>query len=210
MLCENGFLMRKIPPESQNDFPSGESLSGKLLLAMPGMGDPRFHKAVILICAHDKNGAMGLVVNHALPGLVFSELLKQLGISSEINIEFSSKDMTVMCGGPVDNSRGFLLHSNDFKQTDTVKVDENLSVTGTIEALQRVAHGQGPQKALFILGYAGWGSGQLEQEIANNAWLVLDCDLSVVFHYKADEKWSMALKNFGLDPAMLTTYSGTA
>lgn len=185
-------------------------LVGKLLIAMPNMGDPRFHKAVIFMCAHDKNGAMGLVINHTLPGLEFENLLEQLGITSDIEIKLDALSLPVMSGGPVEAARGFLLHSNDFEQNDTVKIDDAYYVTGTIDALKAVAEGDGPDQALFILGYAGWSSGQLDQEIQQNAWLVVDPDPDIIFKTVPDEKWTMAAKKLGIDPAMLSGDAGRA
>lgn len=184
-------------------------LTGKLLLAMPTMGDPRFHKAVIFMCAHDENGAMGLVINHVLPGVEFPQLLEQLGIASDINVNFSSS-VPVMAGGPVESARGFLLHSGDYKRKDTVTIDDAYGVTGTIEALREIARGQGPGKLLFILGYAGWGAGQLDREIQDNSWLVVDADPAIIFHAQADEKWKLAVGKLGIDPAMLSGEAGRA
>ena len=115
-----------------------------------------------------------------------------------------------MNGGPVDNSRGFLLHSSEFKQDNTIYIHDDFSVTGTLDALEDVAQGKGPDKALFILGYAGWTPGQLEQELQQNAWLVLDPDPSLVFHGNTDEKWDLAVGRLGIDPAMLSGHAGRA
>lgn len=185
-------------------------LTGKLLLAMPGMGDLRFHKAVIFICAHDENGAMGLVVNHTLPGLEFGQLLKQLGISSNIELPLNDLSVPVLSGGPVEAARGFLLHSGEFNQTDTIKIDDHYSVTGTVDALKEVATGKGPEKMLFILGYAGWSPGQLDDEIQNNSWLVVDPDPGLIFEALPDEKWDMAIAKLGIDPGMLSGEAGRA
>ncbi len=182
-------------------------LTGRLLLAMPAMGDPRFHKAVIYLCAHDENGAMGLVINHTLPGVDLSQLLAQLNIKPE---ESKAPDTVVMSGGPVETARGFVLHSNDFGQADTIKIDDDFSVTGTIDALKAIAGGSGPDKMLFILGYAGWGSGQLDQEIQENAWLVADPDPELIFKAAPEEKWVKAIKKLGVDPAMLSGDAGRA
>lgn len=185
-------------------------LAGKLLLAMPMMGDPRFHRAVIYMCAHDANGAMGLVINHALPGMEFEDLIEQLGIASDIEIKLVPSSVPVMSGGPVEAARGFLLHSNDFVQPDTIKIDSSCSVTGTVEALKFVVRGEGPGQMLFILGYAGWGKGQLEREIQDNAWLVVDPDPQIIFHPEVDEKWTLAVQKLGFDPAMLSAEAGRA
>lgn len=186
----------------------GEYLAGKLLLAMPTLGDPRFHRAVILLCAHDENGAMGLVVNHILPGMEFEELLTQLKITSDIKIDPAS--LPVFCGGPVDGSRGFLLHSNDFTQSDTIKIGQDFSVTGTVEALKSIAKGQGPEDLLFILGYAGWSAGQLEQEIRANSWLVCDAAHEIIFEPDPEKKWERATRKMGIDPALLSMETGQA
>ncbi len=185
-------------------------LKGKLLLAMPSMGDPRFERAVIFMCAHDSKGAMGLVINRTMPNVEFSDLIKQLKIESDIKINFEKLDLPVLCGGPVESARGFLLHSNDFMRHDTMNVDSSFGVTGTVDALKDVACGEGPEDLLFILGYAGWTAGQLDAEIQQNAWLVIDADPSLIFSGSADEKWSRAVKTLGIDPSMLSSSAGRA
>lgn len=186
------------------------SLTGKLLLAMPGLGDPRFYRAVIFMCAHDEKGAMGLVINHVLPGVEFKSLLDQLNISSDIKIDMRKPSTPVMAGGPVEGSRGFILHSREFRSKDTVSVSDFYSVTGTVEALKAVATGHGPEHMLFILGYAGWGPGQLDQEIQDNSWLVADPDPNLIFHVTPEEKWELAVQKLGVDPAMLSSQTGRA
>ena len=185
-------------------------LCGKLLLAMPSMGDPRFHQAVILLCAHDENGAMGLVINHAFPDLAFPELLKQLKLTSDIKIDLDKLSLPVMYGGPVETARGFLLHSSDFKQIDTVPIDEHFHITGTLDALREVALGNGPEDMIFILGYAGWGAGQLDHEMQQNAWLVVDPDPDLIFNAAPDKKWNMAIEKLGINPDFLSTEAGQA
>lgn len=187
---------------------NGNYLTGRLLLAMPAMGDPRFHKAVIYVCAHDENGAMGLVINHTLPGIDLSQLLEQLNImAAEANAMVAAP---VMSGGPVETARGFVLHSNDFRQADTIRIDDDFSVTGTIDALKAIANGQGPEQMLFILGYAGWSPGQLDAEIQQNAWLIADPDPDLIFRAAADEKWMRAVQKLGVDPGMLSGEAGRA
>lgn len=181
-------------------------LTGKLLVAMPQMGDPRFHKAVIFMCSHDANGAMGLVINHTLPGLELSELLTQLHIEDAQ----PDDDIPVMSGGPVETARGFILHEGDFSQVESLKIESDIYVTGTIDALKAVARGQGPEKMLFILGYAGWTAGQLDQEIQQNAWLVIDSDPDVIFNGDADDRWDRAIRKIGVDPSMLSGEAGRA
>lgn len=186
-------------------------LAGKILLAMPGMGDPRFYKAVIFMCAHDAGGAMGLVVNHVLPGIDMNQLLQQMKIvSPDEKPAIPIPPAPVMCGGPVESARGFILHSADFRQPDTVKVNDHFSVSGTVDALRSIAAGQRPQNMLFILGYAGWGAGQLDQEIMQNSWLVADADPNLIFGAGTDEKWDRAVRRLGVDPAMLSGVAGRA
>lgn len=181
-------------------------LTGKLLVAMPQMGDPRFHKAVIFICAHDVNGAMGLVINHTLPGLELSELLSQLHIEGNQ----TSPDIPVMSGGPVETGRGFILHKGDFRQIDSLKIESDIYVTGTIDALKAIAQGKGPDEMLFILGYAGWTAGQLDLEMQQNAWLVVDADPALIFDSNPDECWDLAIRKIGIDPNMLSGEAGRA
>ena len=156
-------------------------LAGKLLLAMPSMGDPRFHRAVIFICSHDEEGAMGLVVNHTMPGIEFNDLVGQLKLESDIKVDFEELNLPVMYGGPVETARGFLLHSGDFSREDTMKINKSYGVTGTVDALKDIASGDKPENLLFILGYAGWEAGQLDSELQQNAWLVADSDPDLIF-----------------------------
>ncbi len=185
-------------------------MTGKLLLAMPSIGDQRFDRAVIFVCAHDEEGAMGLVINNTMQGIDFSELVGQLKFESDIKVKFEEMDLPVMSGGPVETARGFLLHSSDFKRDDTMKVDEEFGVTGTVDALKDVACGQGPKELLFMLGYAGWDAGQLDAELQQNAWLVVDADPALIFEGEPQEKWSRAINKLGIDPAMLSSSVGRA
>ncbi|MDH5722152.1 MAG: YqgE/AlgH family protein [Alphaproteobacteria bacterium] len=185
-------------------------LKGKLLIAMPNMGDTRFERAVIFMCDHDENGAMGLIVNQTIPQIEFSELVSQLKIESDITLNMPEVDMIVMNGGPVEAARGFLLHSSEFSKKDTVKFEPDYGVTGTVEALKDVVTGQGPEKKLFMLGYAGWGAGQLEAELQHNSWLVVEPDPAIIFHNDNNEKWTMAIGKLGFEPGMLSTLTGCA
>ncbi|MCB1556634.1 MAG: YqgE/AlgH family protein [Alphaproteobacteria bacterium] len=182
-------------------------LTGKLLLAMPGMADPRFHKAVICLCAHDSGGAMGLVINHRLKGMDMSGILKQVDMAASHE---TAQNMPVMQGGPVETARGFLLHSHDFILPETICTGDALCVTGTLDALRAVAAGKGPQQMIFALGYAGWTAGQLEQELQQNAWLCMDADPALVFETPPEQKWDAALATLGVDQAMLSVESGRA
>jgi len=188
----------------------GQYLTGKLLLAMPQMADTRFHKAVIFLCAHDENGAMGLMINSEMNDLKFTDLLDQLKINADIHIDIKALSLPVMSGGPVDMARGFLLHSPEFSKKDTINIDNSYGVTGTVDALKAVAEGDGPKDKLFILGYAGWEAGQLEQELQDNAWLVVDPDPAIIYNDDPGMKWELAMNKLGLDPALLSSEAGRA
>ncbi|AEP10597.1 YqgE/AlgH family protein [Micavibrio aeruginosavorus] len=185
-------------------------LVGKLLLAMPNMGDSRFQKAVIFMCAHDDKGSMGLVINNPLPGVEFSELVAQLNVANDDVDEDILYSLQVLSGGPVESGRGFVLHSADFAQKDTVRVKSDIHVTGTLDALREIVQGRGPEQMLFVLGYAGWSPGQLEQEIQDNAWLITDASADLVFGVDAARKWENAIQRMGVNPAMLSGAAGRA
>ena len=196
---------------NKNEENKGEEesyLNGKLLLAMPSIGDARFHHAVIYVCANDENGAMGLVINQAAPGLEFEKILEQFDLKIESD-KIKNSDVPIISGGPVEPARGFLLHSDDFEQADTVKMGA-FGITGTTDALKDVAIGEGPKEFLFILGYAGWTSGQLEEELRNNAWLVCDADAELLFRTPVEKKWDAALARLGFDSGMLSGQMGSA
>ncbi len=189
---------------------SGPYLNGQLLLAMPTIGDQRFERAAIYVCAHDKNGALGIVINHVIDDLKFGTLLKDLDVQSDITLPKRFENLPVMRGGPVDTARGFLIHSKDFKQTDTIEVQKDIFVTGTIDALLRLEKNDVPQNALFALGYAGWQAGQLDQEMKKNAWLSLPATTALVFDEKTENIWDTALSEIGVTPAQLNAFSGHA
>ena len=181
-------------------------LPGQLLIAMPSMTDPRFEKSVIYMCAHNSDGAMGLVINRAIDSLTFQELLEQLEIDSG-----SGGDQTrVLFGGPVEQARGFVLHSSDYLQDASLVVDDNVVLTATIDILRAIADGTGPNNCLLALGYAGWGAGQLDSEIKSNGWLSVDADEDLVFGCDLDDKWERAMTKIGIDPRMLSDSAGHA
>jgi len=186
------------------------SFAGKILLAMPSIDDPRFDQSVIYLCSHGEDGAMGLVINQVLPGIDMVELIEQLNIEKDMTHKADLLSMDVLSGGPVDSSRGFLLHSLDFNMKDTLIVNNNIGITGTIESLEAVATGDGPKDRLFILGYAGWSAGQLEEEIQNNVWLVTEPDRAMLFDTHPEEKWKKAIDDMGIDPTMLSATAGHA
>ncbi|MEH6833360.1 MAG: YqgE/AlgH family protein [Falsihalocynthiibacter arcticus] len=184
-----------------------ESLSGKLLIAMPGMGDTRFDHSVVYLCAHSSEGAMGIIVNKPSFNVKFDTLIDQLGIAPSDR----GDDIHVHFGGPVEHARGFVLHSNDYDGGETtLQVDQNFGMTATLNILEDLCTGNGPQSALLALGYAGWGPGQLENEILANGWLTSDADPDVVFEADNMEKWEAALAKLGVSPLMLSSVSGNA
>lgn len=184
--------------------------NGQLLLAMPNIGDPRFQKAAVYICAHDEKGAMGIVINHVMQGLEFGSLLKDLEIESNIKLPQRLNHLPVLCGGPVETARGFLIHSQDFKQPDTIKVQPDIFVTGTIDALAALDDTSAPANMIFALGYAGWGAGQLEAEVMQNAWLTLPATPGLVFSEKTGHIWDNGLEILGISPSQLSHLSGSA
>ncbi|WP_172298842.1 YqgE/AlgH family protein [Pseudoruegeria sp. HB172150] len=189
--------------------PGGEftDLSGKLLIAMPGMGDPHFEKSVVFLCAHSDDGSMGLIVNKPAPGLAMDDLLEQL----EIPRGTGSRNVGVYFGGPVEHGRGFVLHSGDYATASTtLKVDERFGMTATLDILQDMAAGGGPDQRILALGYAGWGPGQLEDEIHQNGWLTCDATPEIVFAPDNSSKWVAALKSLGIDPLTLSAAAGRA
>ncbi len=182
-------------------------LAGKLIVAMPAMGDPRFERSVILICAHSDDGAMGLIVNKPVPDFSFNELLEQLKITPKAK----GRDIRVHFGGPVERGRGFVLHSADYVGGQaTTQVRGGYGMTATLDVLEALAGGGGPKQALLALGYAGWGAGQLEGEIARNDWLVSDAADEVIFAAQDSGKWTGALRHMGIDPITLSPSSGRA
>ncbi|WP_425051458.1 YqgE/AlgH family protein [Psychromarinibacter sp. S121] len=182
-------------------------LSGKLLIAMPGMGDPRFEKSVVFMCAHSDDGSMGLIVNKPAPGVAMDDLLEQLDIPRGA----ASEGVGVHFGGPVEHGRGFVLHSGDYAtQSSTLQVDDRFGMTATLDILQDMASGGGPEKRILALGYSGWGPGQLEDEIQQNGWLTCDATPEIVFAADNGGKWSAALASLGIDPLSLSAEAGHA
>lgn len=192
----------------ERDDPHSDSLEGRLLIAMPNIGDHRFERTVIYLFAHRSSGAMGLIVNRSADDVSFRDLLKQLKLDVD---EDEAQLTTVRLGGPVEVERGFVLHSPDyFKDEATVRVDDDISMTATVDVLQAMARGDGPTRALFALGYANWGPGQLEDEIAGNGWLHCEADLEIVFDGDDASKWTRALGKLGIDPLLLSPTAGSA
>jgi putative transcriptional regulator len=175
-------------------------LDGQVLIAMPGMQDPRFARSIVYLCAHSAEGAMGLIVNKRADDLVWRDLFKRLGIP----IGSVNAPRPVHYGGPVETGRGFVLHSADYHAEEaTLKVDTRISMTATLDVLQAMALGRGPDHAIVALGYAGWAPGQLESELQMNGWLLCEPDEELVFGDDDSGKWDRALKKIGVDPSML-------
>lgn len=189
-------------------------LDGKMLIAMPSIGDPRFERTVIYLCAHSAQGAMGLVVNKTAGNLTFRELMKQLGLIPEgepIRLPARARAMQVQFGGPVETGRGFVLHTADYFADDsTLPIDESVGLTATLDVLRAIAAGKGPRLSLLALGYAGWGPGQLEREIQMNGWLHCEADEALLFDRDLDGKYALALRKIGVDPSMLSSFGGHA
>ncbi|MDF1718104.1 MAG: YqgE/AlgH family protein [Antarcticimicrobium sp.] len=183
-------------------------LTGKLLIAMPEMGDPRFEHSVVFLCSYGDDGAMGLIVNKPAGDVRLSDLLAQLDIKPDTP---ERGNMRVHFGGPVETARGFVLHSDGYDANlHSMKVSEGFSMTATLDILEDIATGQGPERAQLMLGYAGWGPGQLESEIAMNGWLTTDADADLVFGLPDDAKWEAALKTLGVDSLTLSATAGRA
>jgi len=181
-------------------------LVGHLLVAMPGMADPRFAKTVIYVCAHSEEGAMGLVINQAMDEISMPELLNQL----EIPATPSTENIKIQLGGPVEQGRGFVLHSPEYVHESTLVVDSHVALTGTLDILKDIAHGAGPKRTLLVLGYAGWGPGQLDSEILQNGWLSVEADPEIVFANDLDAKWKGAINKLGIDLSLLSETAGHA
>jgi len=182
-------------------------LEGKLLIAMPGMADDRFAQTVIYMCAHSAQGAMGLVINKPIPELTFQQLLTQM----EIRTGDGFHDRPILFGGPVDTERGFVLHTRDYETPDaTLQVSDEIALTATKDILRAMADGNGPKKALFALGYAGWGPGQVESEFQDNGWLHCDAETALVLGLEPERKWRAALAKLGIDPMGLSANMGRA
>jgi putative transcriptional regulator len=181
-------------------------LTGMLLVAMPTMQDPRFAHSVIYLCAHSRDGAMGLVVNQVVDNVTLPHVVGQLGIEMPPR----GDEAPVHVGGPVETSRGFVLHSPDYVLESTLVIDDSFALTATVDVLKAIAEGGGPRRRVFALGYAGWGAGQLDREIQDNGWLVVPADPDIVFSGDQETKWHRALAKIGVDPSLLSTAAGHA
>jgi putative transcriptional regulator len=185
-----------------------------MLIAMPSIGDPRFEKSLIYLCAHSENGAMGIIVNKRSPMINFADLLDRLEVipeSERISLPPDVSALQVQFGGPVEPARGFVLHTSDYYSAETtLPIDERVALTATLDILRAIAGGQGPRRVLLALGYAGWGPGQLESEIHHNGWLHCTADEDLLFNSDLDAKYVSALAKIGVDPSMLSAEAGHA
>ena len=186
----------------------GINLEGQVLIAMPGMPDPKFSEAVVFLCAHSERGAMGLVLNKLVGNITFMDLLRQLHIRPHAR---RVPGVKVQFGGPVETGRGFVLHSPDYNAGDaTVKIGANVGLTTSVDVLKAIAEGQGPQASMLALGYAGWGAGQLEREFVQNGWITCPADNYLLFGTQLQGKWEYAIRKLGINPAQLSRNAGSA
>lgn len=180
-------------------------LSGRLLLALPGIGDPRFEHAAIALCMHDENGALGIGVGHLREGIGFRDLLADVGIEPGV-----APNCPIHHGGPVEPGRGFVLHSNDWVGEGTIAVESLGALSGTMDVLRAISEGRGPRHWLFALGYSGWGPGQLDGEMRRHGWFAAEGREDIVFSTPAEQRWSAAWHAEGIDPALLSSQTGRA
>jgi putative transcriptional regulator len=203
-------MVRSSHPSAASEF----SLSGQLLVAMPSIGDSRFHRTVIYICSHSDEGAMGLVINRPADEIAFIDLLHQLKILSDvgqINLPEKAREIQVVHGGPVETSRGFVLHSMEPEPVaGSVKIDRDIRLSANLDILHAIAKGDGPERVVFALGYAGWGAGQLETEIQQNGWILCPASDDLLFDDAFETKYERALALIGVDLGMLSADIGRA
>ncbi|TCV76348.1 putative transcriptional regulator [Neorhizobium sp. R1-B] len=187
-------------------------LDGQFLIAMPGMKDGNFARAVVYVCAHSPAGAMGFIINRPQP-ISFTDVLlhlKLLDQTEAIMLPSDTRDFPILSGGPVETGRGFVLHTDDFVSESSIPVSDEISLTATLDIIRAICKGRGPARATMLLGYAGWGAGQLELEISNNGWLNCPADDDLIFDRALDGKYERALASMGVSPEMLSSEAGHA
>ncbi|AOG08901.1 MULTISPECIES: YqgE/AlgH family protein [Rhizobium/Agrobacterium group] len=197
---------------SKTDLRERGFLDGQLLIAMPGMPDGNFARAVVYICAHSDAGAMGFIINRS-QSVTFADLLLHLELidrNDAIMLPDHARHFPIQCGGPVEQNRGFVLHSDDYLSDSSIPVSDDISLTATLDIVRAISDGRGPRHATMLLGYAGWGPGQLEEEIAQNGWLHCAATESLIFDRSLDNKYDRALALMGINPAMLSMEAGHA
>lgn len=187
------------------DMDTTPYLTGQFLLAMPGIGDPRFERAVIAMCAHDSDGALGIGIGQTVDGLTLHDLLRQFEIEPG-----EAPDRAIHFGGPVETRRGFVLHSTDWSGQDTIDVAGRWALSGTIDVLRAIAQGVGPTRWLVALGYSGWGEGQLEDELTRHGWFSTSGTPDLLYDVAAEDRWSRCFADAGIDPRLLANSTGTA
>ena len=180
-------------------------LSGQFLLAMPGIGDPRFEKAVIAMCVHDEGGALGIGLGRIVPRINFHDLLRQLDIDPGV-----APDAPIHLGGPVEPQRGFIIHSSDWGGEDSVHVAGRWVLSATLDILRAIAAGRGPSKWVAALGYSGWGAGQLEEEMSGHGWFAAAGDDAILYECDVTSRWELGFRQAGIDPRLMTSDFGTA
>jgi putative transcriptional regulator len=180
-------------------------LSGRILLAMPGIGDQRFNRAAIAMCAHDENGALGIGIGATFDGLTLHQLLEQVSVEPGM-----APDVPILMGGPVEPQRGFVLHSLDWGGIETVDVAGRWALSGTLDVLKAIAAGKGPSRWLVALGYAGWSAGQLEEELTGHGWFDVEGTDTLLFDTPAGARWAASFVAGGIDPASLASVPGRA
>ena len=185
-----------------------QSLQGRFLLAMPNMGDPRFLRSVVYMVAHDSEGAMGFIINKRAEGLSLGDILKDM---PETVAKTGLVNLPVYVGGPVQNDRGFVLHTSDYEKTqNSLSQELPIALTQSADVLVDAAHGRGPEKMRLFLGYAGWGPGQIEGELQDNAWLVCDANIAEIFTSQSDDLYEKCVAAMGIDLALLSNEGGEA
>lgn len=185
-------------------------LTGQLLIAMPQMGDPRFEHAVVYVCAHNDGGAMGIMLNKEHESVSLYDMLEQLDIQPSGGLITAKDRNIVVNGGPVENNRGFVLHTSDYAHDGTIDVGNDLGLTASVDILKAISEGQGPQGYVVALGYAAWDAGQLEDEFQENVWLAVPSDDAILFTLDRAKLWNAAIGKLGVDPGRLHDTVGNA
>ena len=181
------------------------NLTGQFLISMPSLEDERFEKTVIYMCAHSKDGAMGIIINKKIDYDLYPDLLQQLGIDKPL----LDKKLYIRYGGPIESGRGFVLHSDEVVQKETLNITKGIALTSTSEFFEDLSKGNGPKNSILALGYSGWGPGQIELELASNSWMTLEADASFIFDERVSNKWKDAYNLLGIDPLKLSYNSGS-
>ena len=180
------------------------NLTGQFLISMPSLQDERFDKTVIYVCAHSNEGAMGIIINKKIDYDLYPDLLEQLGIDKPM----LDKKLYIRYGGPVETGRGFVLHSDEVVQKETLSISKGIALTSTTEFFDELSKGKGPRNSILALGYTGWGPGQIETEISSNSWMILETDSKFIFDDSVSNKWNDAFNILGIDPSKLSQFSG--